>query len=72
MIICHVASKGLKLTMDIAPEKKMLGAMQGFILGPVFFSINLRDLFFVIDKFDIANLHHMLYDKIYFFRCYTF
>lgn len=67
MIICHVASKGLKLTMDIAPEKKMLGAMQGFI--PVFFSINLRDLFFVIDKFDIANLHHMLHDKIYFFWC---
>ena len=40
----------------------MLGALQGSILGS-FFSIDLRDLFFIIDIFDIANLHHMLQDK---------
>ena len=33
----------------------MSGFPQGSILGQLFFDMYLRDLFFIIDKFDIAN-----------------
>ena len=33
----------------------MVGVLQGFLLGPLFFNIQSCNLFFIIGKFHIAN-----------------
>ena len=48
--------KNTKIGKEYSPWKEIIsGVPQGFILGPLFFNIHLCDVFFIIEKFDIAN-----------------
>ena len=57
MIICHLVSFWrTKIGIEYSSWKETItGVSQGSILGQLFFNIPLCDLFFIIDKFDIAN-----------------
>ena len=63
MIICHIASKWRRLAINIAPGKKWYRVFTGFYIRTTFFNIQLCDLSFIIDKFDIVNFadHNTLY-----------
>ena len=45
-----------KSGIEYSSSKEIISSVsQGSILGPLFFNIHLGDLFFIIEKFDIAN-----------------